>query len=403
MTMPKQKKMDRRKTSKKDKSSTMKGKTRTDSNKQVHLIDKELVEVLIDSFNPVTKTFNVARQLLTLEAGDVGRVYGLPTECRVVNPHLCGAKDLSKLEREINISFVGRAMFLNTQDIYTTWRDTTDPVAYAKMYILIALGELLATGNSFMVNMGYAQWAQHVVDTVISGIVKLKTEHPTCSFWHDGSITTALLEIRNDDQTFRMRIRSRAELQTSLNKKQFFGATSKSVLEEVIGGLGSSTGVPPSLFHPKDDFVIMTDSTPNRGQEYVLAEVEGGEPHTVTLELKFQEMLLNAIDVNKVPYRFGHALDKCEPWHVPDCPQQPDGTNCGIFILYFMEYFDRNFMDEQRSRFLVIGEVDTMRRIYAHMLAMVEDNSIWETEDGKAIMTAYEHSLSKSRKRKNKK
>ncbi|CAN1783222.1 hypothetical protein LINPERHAP1_LOCUS16211 [Linum perenne] len=51
---------------------------------------------------------------------------------------------------------------------------------------------------------------------------------------------------------------------------------------------------------------------PSKLTEYVLVEVEGGEPHTVTSELKFQEMLLNAIDVNKVPYRFGHAFDKCE-------------------------------------------------------------------------------------------
>ncbi|CAN1310470.1 hypothetical protein LINPERPRIM_LOCUS28075, partial [Linum perenne] len=271
--MTKQKKTEGRTTSKKDKPSTVKGKTRTDSDKQVQLIDKELVGVVIDSFNLVMKTFDVGGKLLTLEAGDVGGVYGLPTEGRVVNPHSCGTKDLSKLESEINIIFVGMERFLNTQDIYATWGDTTDPVAYAKMYILIALGELLATGNSFRVNTRYAHylagsfasiseynWAQHVVDIIISGLVKLKTsmiatypegdmnlilacdiilfpifwrrcalkshyKNPACSFWHDGNITTTLQEIRNDDQTFRMRIRSRDELQTSLTKKQFYDAT----------------------------------------------------------------------------------------------------------------------------------------------------------------------------------
>ncbi|CAN1822505.1 hypothetical protein LINPERHAP1_LOCUS29996, partial [Linum perenne] len=70
----------------------------------------------------------------------------------------------------------------------------------------------------------------------------LVEEHPTCSFWHDGNIATTLDEIRNDDQTFRMTIRSRAKLQNSLTKKQYVGASSTSVPEEVVGGLGSCRG-----------------------------------------------------------------------------------------------------------------------------------------------------------------
>ncbi|CAN1797126.1 hypothetical protein LINPERHAP1_LOCUS21154 [Linum perenne] len=77
---------------------------------------------------------------------------------------------------------------------------------------------------------------------------------------------------------------------------------------------------------------------------------------------------------------FGSHLDADETitwkWHLSDCPQQPDGNSCGIFILYFMEYFDGDFTDEQQSRLSVSGELDIMTKIYAHRLAMVEDNSI---------------------------
>ncbi|CAN1124903.1 hypothetical protein LINPERHAP2_LOCUS2612 [Linum perenne] len=63
-------------------------------------------------------------------------------------------------------------------------------------------------------------------------------------------------------------------------------------------------------------------------------------------------------------------------WHVPNCPKQPDGNSCGIFVLYFMENFDGDFTDEQWSRLSVSGELDIMRKIYVHRLAMIEDNSI---------------------------
>ncbi|CAN1301044.1 hypothetical protein LINPERPRIM_LOCUS24787 [Linum perenne] len=291
-------------------------------------------------------------------------------------------------------------------------------------------------------------------------------EHPTCSLWHDGNIATTLQEIRNGDQTFRMRIHSRVELQTSLTKKQCVGASSTSVSEEWLvkrpnakwearlkyvdvvlmrwpdahvhtvsapnsTGKRKATVVNSLSKQATDKRVVgekvstteeMAEGNKNTGQmqeergeessdkdeefnedqgqennkegeedkqdkggsgqenskeegdkgaivcrfpeagnivssfqfvtfksryymniqiidsyshlfnrenrkkmghftrfcfpskltEYVLVEVEGGEPHTVTSELKFQEMLLNAIDVNKVPYRFGHAFDKCE-------------------------------------------------------------------------------------------
>ncbi|CAN1191421.1 hypothetical protein LINPERHAP2_LOCUS41047 [Linum perenne] len=82
-------------------------------------------------------------------------------------------------------------------------------------------------------SMLWAAWSLelHLLDMLVLEKVRVE-EHPTCSFWHDENIATALQEIRNDDQTFRMRIRSRDELQTSLTKKQFIGATSTSVPEE---------------------------------------------------------------------------------------------------------------------------------------------------------------------------
>ncbi|CAN1133030.1 hypothetical protein LINPERPRIM_LOCUS30426 [Linum perenne] len=89
----------------------------------------------------------------------------------------------------------------------------------------------------------------------------------------------------------------------------------------------------------------------------------------------------------------GSHLDVVEiskwQWHVLDCPKQPDGNSCGIFVMYFMEYFDGDFTDEQRSMLSVSGELDIIRKIYAHKLAMVEDNNIWEMEEGKVIVSAY--------------
>ncbi|CAN1272532.1 hypothetical protein LINPERPRIM_LOCUS14607 [Linum perenne] len=156
---------------------------------QVSVVDKELLAMLIDSFDMAEKKFRLGGRLLSLEASDVGRVYCLPTQGKTVNPKICRPKAMSTLRRQLGLRHTeSKATGIDTKDLYALLDDTIDPNAYAKLYILIALGELLAVGSNFSVSLGYASaltgtakdisqfnWGQLVVDTIVDAMVELKS------------------------------------------------------------------------------------------------------------------------------------------------------------------------------------------------------------------------------------
>ncbi|CAN1239890.1 hypothetical protein LINGRAPRIM_LOCUS2519 [Linum grandiflorum] len=52
---------------------------------QVRSINRDLTELLIKSFNMTTRKFGINGHLLSIEADDMARVYGLPSSGKVVD------------------------------------------------------------------------------------------------------------------------------------------------------------------------------------------------------------------------------------------------------------------------------------------------------------------------------
>ncbi|CAN1138902.1 hypothetical protein LINPERHAP2_LOCUS10947 [Linum perenne] len=127
---------------------------------QVELINKELTQLLITSYEPDARRFVFPNgEVLTVQASDVGRVYGL----------------------------VSTGMI----------EECVDGNAFCRMYILHSLGTLLVPGNSWKITLNYAKylnedlstlgslnWGQYVVDTLLEGFdgFQKKSSYPSGDF-----------------------------------------------------------------------------------------------------------------------------------------------------------------------------------------------------------------------------
>ncbi|CAN1154174.1 hypothetical protein LINPERPRIM_LOCUS40991 [Linum perenne] len=127
---------------------------------QVELINKELTQLLISSYEPFAHRFVFPNgEVLTVEASDVARVY----------------------------------IFVSSGDPITVQNGN----AFCMIYILHSLGTLLVPVNSWKITLNYAKylnedlsklgslnWGQDVVDTLLKGLdtFQTKSSYPSGDF-----------------------------------------------------------------------------------------------------------------------------------------------------------------------------------------------------------------------------
>ncbi|CAN1732400.1 hypothetical protein LINPERHAP1_LOCUS1612, partial [Linum perenne] len=210
---------------------------------QVQLINKELTQLLITSYEPDARRFVFPNgEVLTVQASDVGRVYGLVSTGERITVQSCPAVGgINRDERE------------QLAVLKTMIEECVDGNDFCRMYILHSLGTLLVPGNSWKITLNYAKylnedlstlgtlnWGQYVVDTLLEGLDGLVTKasypsgdfnflvlhlldmvhldglsapkSPTCAYWDDGRVSEAVQMMKNSDGVWDFKLRRREQL-----------------------------------------------------------------------------------------------------------------------------------------------------------------------------------------------
>ncbi|CAN1846680.1 Tropinone reductase homolog At2g29260, chloroplastic, partial [Linum perenne] len=224
---------------------------------QVELINKELTQLLITSYEPDARRFVFPNgEVLTVQASDVGRVYGLVSTGERITVQSCPAVERRKLEastgmrgNKYNIMHTNIKLAV----LKTMIEECVDGNAFCRMYILHSLGTLLVPGNSWKITLNYAKylnedlstlgtlnWGQYVVDTLLEGLDGLVTKasypsgdfnflvlhlldmvrldglsapkSPTCAFWDDGRVSEAVQMMKNSHGVWDFKLRRREQL-----------------------------------------------------------------------------------------------------------------------------------------------------------------------------------------------
>ncbi|CAN1247349.1 hypothetical protein LINGRAPRIM_LOCUS3454 [Linum grandiflorum] len=158
---------------------------------QVRSTNRDLTELLIKSFNMTTKKFNINGHSLSIEADDVARIHGLPSFGKVVDTRGWPSKSVEIFYSQINVNLneVKSLTFKKLKDMLAL---TVDETAFAKMYILLCLSELLTPSNATIVMFEYGEymkgtfeevskfnWSKHVVDSLLDRQVEWKCSEKT--------------------------------------------------------------------------------------------------------------------------------------------------------------------------------------------------------------------------------
>ncbi|CAN1221381.1 hypothetical protein LINGRAPRIM_LOCUS263 [Linum grandiflorum] len=153
---------------------------------QVRSINRDLTKILIKSFNMTTRKFDINGHSLSIEADDVARLYGLPSSGKVVDTRRWPSKSVEIFCSQINVNLneVKSLTFKKLKDMLALM---VDEMAFAKMYILLCLSELLRPSNPAIVKFEYGEylkgtfeevskfnWSKHVVDSLLDGLVEWK-------------------------------------------------------------------------------------------------------------------------------------------------------------------------------------------------------------------------------------
>ncbi|CAN0838010.1 hypothetical protein LINGRAHAP2_LOCUS1960 [Linum grandiflorum] len=113
-------------------------------------------------------------------------------------------------------------------------KSTKDSSAFAKLYILLCIGELLAPGNSDKVSLMYAAYlygnfasikmynrSQHVMHLLDSMVVEKfnATVKPTCGHWDDGKIHRVVQNLKQHDNTLSVTLKDLDQVGEELETK----------------------------------------------------------------------------------------------------------------------------------------------------------------------------------------
>ncbi|CAN0927059.1 Heat shock 70 kDa protein BIP2 [Linum grandiflorum] len=282
---------------------------------QVEVVNHDLTDLLIESFNPTTRKFNLNGHVLSIEPSDVERVYGLPSTGLEVDVELCTTRAMNTFEAENNVTRNNRK-YITLKELKETLEETTDPNAFAKLYIMFSLGQLLVPSNSVKVSMRYAQflngsfddigkfnWGKHVADTLINGLVELKntgkttypdgdmnflvlhmmdmlkveglhaTEHPTCTYWDSELIKSVMKKLRRGSEIVVPAFKKRSEVNSDLEPKLFPWVNEDSGDESEEEIYPEITAKIRKTCNAKDPWVVVTETIRENEQLEMLREV----------------------------------------------------------------------------------------------------------------------------------
>ncbi|CAN0904757.1 hypothetical protein LINGRAHAP2_LOCUS23281, partial [Linum grandiflorum] len=129
---------------------------------QIEVINKDLSDFLLCSFDAELGMFNFGKGVtLSIEPRDVTRVYGLLSRKQLpdIAVNTCGYHLVKKFMWCTKTrAKQGEKRNIDLAKLQQTLEVCQDPKAYAKLYILFALGTMLRASNSWKVSLNYAKY-----------------------------------------------------------------------------------------------------------------------------------------------------------------------------------------------------------------------------------------------------
>ncbi|CAN1245082.1 hypothetical protein LINGRAPRIM_LOCUS2894, partial [Linum grandiflorum] len=142
----------------------------------------DLIDTLLKSFDPLSKTFIIGGTRLVVTASDVERVYGLPSAGLEVDIQTAPPKHVPTFKNQVSLS-MQQGVLISFRQLKDKLASTSGSTAFAKLYILLCIGELLAPRNSDNMSLKYGaylkgeftsiktyNWSQHVLDISLAGL-----------------------------------------------------------------------------------------------------------------------------------------------------------------------------------------------------------------------------------------
>ncbi|CAN0885513.1 hypothetical protein LINGRAHAP2_LOCUS15134, partial [Linum grandiflorum] len=87
--------------------------------------NRDLIDLLVKSFDPLTKTFHIGGSVFRVTAADVERVYGLPSSGQEVDIETCCEKYVHTFSREVKLDR-NQGMVISFRQLKDKLRSTKD-------------------------------------------------------------------------------------------------------------------------------------------------------------------------------------------------------------------------------------------------------------------------------------
>ncbi|CAN1250862.1 hypothetical protein LINPERPRIM_LOCUS7547 [Linum perenne] len=301
---------------------------------QVELINKELTQLFITSYEPDARRFVFPNgEILTVQASDVGRVYGLVSTGERITVQSCPAVERRKLEASTGMRG-NKHTNIKLAVLKTMIEECVDGNAFCRMYILHSLGTLLVPRNSWKITLNYAKylnedlstlgtlnWGQYVVDTLLEGLDGFQTKSsypsgdfnflvlhlldmvhldglsapksPTCAYWDDGRVSEAALMMKNNDGVWDFKLRRREQLKgLPLSETPWLDELFETIPTQPTQDFATSSvcPVPTTFSGPTDGWAELVDvASADVGQLALMRQIAEAEVKYKRNELRGME------------------------------------------------------------------------------------------------------------------
>ncbi|CAN1150329.1 hypothetical protein LINPERHAP2_LOCUS17501 [Linum perenne] len=405
---------------------------------QVELINKELTQLLITSYEPDARRFVFPNgEVLTVQASDVGRVYGLVSTGERITVQSCPAVERRKLEASTGMRG-NKHTNIKLAVLKTMIEECVDGNAFCRMYILHSLGTLLVPGNSWKITLNYAKylnedlstlgtlnWGQYVVDTLLEGLDGLVTKasypsgdfnflvlhlldmvrldglsapkSPTCAFWDDGRVSEAVQMMKNSHGVWDFKLRRREQLKgLPLSEAPWLDELFETIPTQPTQDFATSSvrPVPTTFSGPTDGWAELVDvASADVGQlalmrqiaeaevKYKRDELRGMEAHCRLWEARLT-VIENSIKMKTVVVEDNtDALDSQKNVEAEKTEEKGE-EECGLYAARFMEHYVGRFRNEANWHTINVMKVDRLR----YLCRLVKDR--WNEVQHEVVVAA---------------
>ncbi|GAA0161212.1 hypothetical protein LIER_17577 [Lithospermum erythrorhizon] len=158
-------------------------------------IHSEFIVWMCDNFIPSQLKVDLGQgKFLSLNEGDVNRLYNLPWGPKRIELFRCAKEEIEALRKELDVQFPRASKELvNISDIYNKLADYEDEDTWIKAIILCCIRYVLFPASNGLINLRYADciknigevieynWCEHILDH-LRKVIRPATKYPNADF-----------------------------------------------------------------------------------------------------------------------------------------------------------------------------------------------------------------------------